>query len=41
MPGRGAVDRSRRLQIRTAQVLDWSNDPIIEFSWLAMPSVEA
>jgi hypothetical protein len=27
--------------MRTAQVLDWSNDPIIEFSWAAAPAIES
>lgn len=27
-----------RFRIRTAQVLDWSNDPILEFTWPPTPS---
>jgi hypothetical protein len=30
-----------RFLMRTAQVLDWSNDPIIEFSWAAAPAIES
>ena len=29
----GANPEASQFQIRTAQVLDWSTDPIIEFTW--------